>query len=110
MSSFYDGIMEGLAEALAYAKGELNESNDNVVVHEISIAELPEFSPAEIKDIRMKANLTQNVFANCLGVTKKAVEGWEGGRSHPNGTVRRMLGLMQKNPKFVYEAGIMSET
>lgn len=107
MNSFYDGVMEGLTEALSYAKGELN---DNVVVHKISIAKIPEFSPAEIKAIRTKANLTQSVFANCLGVTKKAVEGWEGGRSHPNGTVRRMLGIIQKNPKFIYEIGIMSET
>lgn len=107
MSSFYDGIMEGLTEALAYARGELNEG---AVIHKLSVAELPEFSPAEIRDIRMKANLTQGVFANCLGVTKKAVEGWEGGRSHPNGTVRRMLGLMQKNPSFIYESGIMSES
>jgi len=28
MSSFYEGIMEGLVEALAYAKGELNGSPD----------------------------------------------------------------------------------
>ena len=66
MSSFYDGIMEGLTEALAYARGELKE----VVARTISIAELPEFSPAEIREIRMNANLTQGVFANCLGVSK----------------------------------------
>jgi len=107
MNSFYDGIMEGLTEALAYAKGELNE---NVVTHKMSIAELPEFSPSEIREIRIQANLTQGVFANCLGVTKKAVEGWEGGRSHPNGTVRRMLGLMRENPRFIYETGILSES
>lgn len=68
MSSFYEGIMEGLTEALAYVKGEFD---DNVVVHKISIAELPEFSPAEIKAIRIKANLIQNVFANCLGSQRK---------------------------------------
>lgn len=106
MSSFYDGIMEGLNEALAYARGELN---DGAKVHKVTIAEIDEFSPNEIREIRMRANMTQSVFASCLGVTKKAVEGWEGGRSHPNGPVRRMLKIIKNNPRFVYEVGIMTE-
>ena len=52
--------------------------------------------------------MTQGVFAGCLGVTKKAVEGWEGGRSHPNGAVRRMLGLMKANPRFADDTGIIT--
>ena len=105
MSSFYEGIMQGLNEALAYTRGELHEK---VRIHSISVADIPEFTPAQIREIRIGAGMTQGVFAGCLGVTKKAVEGWEGGRSHPNGAVRRMLGLMKANPRFADDTGIIT--
>lgn len=105
MSSFYEGIMQGLNEALAYTRGELTE---DVRIHSITIADIPEFTPNEIREIRKNAGMTQGVFASCLGVTKKAVEGWEGGRSHPNGAVRRILSLMKENPQFADDVGIIS--
>ena len=37
MSSFYEGIMQGLNEALAYTRGELHE---NVRIHSISVADI----------------------------------------------------------------------
>lgn len=48
MTSLYDGIMEGLTEALAYAKGKLSE---DAVVHEVSIEDAPEFSSEDIREI-----------------------------------------------------------
>ena len=37
--------------------------------------------------IRNNAGMTQLVFANYMGVSKKTVEAWECGRSHPTGSV-----------------------
>ena len=101
--SRYEEIMQGLQEALAFQNGE----RDGTVVHRLSVDEVKSFTPAEIKTIRLRANMTQGIFAACIGVSKKAVEAWEGGRSRPDGAARRTIGLLQKNPHFADDAGII---
>lgn len=105
MSEVHESIMQGLKEALAHAQG---EPAAGTMEHRMRISAIPDFTPAEIRQIRLDANMTQAVFAACLGVTSKAIEGWEGGRSHPNGAVRRLLGLMRDNPRFADDAGIIA--
>ena len=100
----YEEIMSGLQEAIDYANGK----NVKAVVHKRTVVPVMEFTPEEIKNIRLQSNMTQNVFAASIGVTKKAVEAWEGGRSRPDGAARRLLGLMKTNPNFVSDMGIVS--
>ena len=102
--SVYEDIMTGLQEAVDYENGKPVD----VVVHRRTVAAVPDFTPEEIRGIRIKANMTQPVFAACIGVTKKAVEAWEGGRSRPDGAARRTLGLMRDNPHYAVEMGILS--
>lgn len=101
--SRYDEIMTGLQEAIDYENGKLQ----NVTIHRKTVADVPYFSPDEIKRIRLNSNMTQSVFAACIGVSKKAVEAWEGGRSKPDGAARRTLGLMKNNSNFAIEMGIL---
>lgn len=103
--SRYDEIMQGLQEALAHANG---DPSVKATVHKMSVASVPEaFTPEEIKEIRLNAKMTQSIFASCIGVTKKAVEAWEGGRSKPDGAARRTLGLFRQNPRYADEVGII---
>ena len=101
--SRYDEIMKGLQEALEYTQGVSNGTQ----IQRIEIQEVSDFQPEEIKMIRMNCRMSQSLFAACVGVTKKAVEAWEGGRSHPDGAARRILGLMQTNPHFAEDNGIL---
>ena len=57
---------------------------------------VPEYTPEEIRRIRIKSKMTQVSFANYLGVTVKAVEAWECGRNKPNGSARRLMSLGEK--------------
>lgn len=103
--SRYNEIMQGLQEALAFVSG---DHSVNATVHKMSVAAVPDgFTPDEIKEIRINAKMTQSVFASCIGVTKKAVEAWEGGRSKPDGAARRTLGLFKQNPRYADEVGII---
>ena len=102
MSKMYEGVMQGLEEVLAYRRGELKD----VTVHKVSMKEVRDFTPAEVKQIRLACKMTQQIFAFCIGVSQKSVEAWEGGRSKPDGAARRFLGLMQDNPEFAREMGI----
>lgn len=104
--SRFEEIKGGLLEAIAYECGELQEG---VRVHKMTISEVGEFTPAEVKQIRLDAGMTQGTFAICMGVSKKSVEAWEGGRSRPDGAARRLLGLIKSDPRFPYKTGIITE-
>ena len=103
--SRFDEIAKGLLEAIDYENG----NKSGAVVHKIEIMDIPDFTAKEIREIRKNANMTQNVFATCIGVTKKAVEAWECGRTHPEGAARRMIGLIKDNPAFAEEVGIIKK-
>ena len=106
MSIFFDDIKKGLEEAIAFEQGDPDVVS-RTVVHKMTVHPVPDFSPKEIKEIRLKSAMTRSVFAACIGVSRKAVESWEGGRSHPDGAARRMLSLMNKDPHFAEANGIL---
>ena len=54
-------------------------------------------SSDEIKQIRLKLNMTQKVFAAALGVSVKTVEAWESGTNTPLGIANRMLELLSQD-------------
>ncbi len=103
--SLFEDIKAGLNEAISYEQGNL----ENAKVEKVSriVAPLAEFTPSQIKEIRNNSKMTQEIFAKCIGVSKKSVEAWEGGRTKPDGAARRLLGLLRDNPYFANEIGIV---
>ena len=89
MSTLFDYLKQGLQEAIAYEKGQ-----GTARIKTYTIAPVKEYSSAEIRDIRMKAGMTQSVFAAYMGVSKKTVEAWEGVRTHPSGSAFRLLEML----------------
>ncbi len=99
--------MGRFAEALADAQRLASGDARGIIVDTLQIMDVPDFTPEEIKALRHAAKMPQRLFARCLGVTQKSVEAWEGGRSHPDGAARRLLGLLQNNPDFFQKTGII---
>lgn len=95
MESLFDDLKEGLEEAINYEKG-LRKAKVKVFV----IKPVTEYSHTEIRNIRMRAGMTQSVFADYMGVSKKTVEAWEGGRTHPTGPAFRLLSIMDTEKEF----------
>lgn len=89
MSSLFDDLKQGLEEAIDYEKG-----TGKARVKTYMIMPIKEYSNKEIREIRMKAGMTQTVFASYMGVSKKTVEAWECGRTHPTGPVFRLLDIL----------------
>ena len=89
MSSLFDDLKQGLEEAIDFEKG-----NGKARVKTYMIMPIKEYSNKEIREIRMKAGMTQTVFASYMGVSKKTVEAWECGRTHPTGPVFRLLDIL----------------
>jgi len=42
----------------------------------IDIEPVRYYSPEEIKQVRINANMSQSIFAICMGLSKKTVEAW----------------------------------
>lgn len=92
MSSLFEDLKQGLEEAIEYEKGK-----GSARVKTYSITPVKEYSGKEIREIRMKAGMTQTVFADYMGVAKKTVEAWEAGRTHPTGPVFRLLDILNSD-------------
>ena len=71
---FFNGIKEGLEEALAYEKGKASAE---------TIARKRSLPDVNVKAERESLDMTQKAFANVLGVSRRTVEAWETGRTSP---------------------------
>ena len=88
----FDGIMQGLREALAHARG---EDVPGLRVH------LPE--SLDVAAIRKRTGLSQDSFANTIAVPVGTLRNWEQKRRQPEGPARVLLALLDRNPNLVAE-------
>jgi putative transcriptional regulator len=86
----FAGLVEGLDEAVRFAKG---EDVPGIRVH----------IPAEIdvKAIRTKLGMTQGQFAERHGFSMGAVRDWEQGRKMPDTSTRAFLKIIAAEPGVV---------
>lgn len=89
MDSLFNDLCTGLKQAIEYEKGNGSARKSTYIITPVK-----EFDSDEIKMIRNNAGMTQLVFANYMGVSKKTVEAWECGRSHPTGPAFRLLNIL----------------
>ena len=90
MSSFFDDLMTGLNEAVAIERGELQGKK---TIYEIQ--PVKKYDNIQIKQIRQSVGMTQVLFANYMGVSRKTVEAWEKGTNHPTGTACRLISMLE---------------
>jgi putative transcriptional regulator len=70
---------------------------DSITMREYEALALPqtrELSPRDIKHIRLKEKVSQEVFAKYLNTTVSTVRQWEQGVKHPRGTSLKLLNLV----------------
>jgi putative transcriptional regulator len=94
-----DTLRDSMSELMQFANNEPNK----VTVRKYTLNNLPEYNPSAIKTVRNKTQMTQKVFSDLLGVSVRTVEAWETGKSHPNGSARRLLQLIEQKPEMVEE-------
>ncbi len=87
--NFFDGVMEGLEEALAYEKG---TAKPKTVARKRSLPDV------NVSQIRNALSMTQKAFANVLGVSCRTVEAWESSRSNPTPTAKKINVFNQPRP------------
>ena len=92
-NDIFNGIREGLEDAIAYARGDESRAR---------IAHVPE--EVDVKSIRRQTGLTQREFAQVFGITVDTLRQWEQGRRHPRGPARVLLTVIERAPEAVLRA------
>ncbi|WP_309623056.1 NadS family protein [Novosphingobium sp.] len=93
MSKFYDELVEGLNEAIAFASGK----DTGARVHTIDVPVI------DVAAIRAKTGLSQSQFAKSIGVAKGTLLNWEHGRRRPTGPAQVLLAMIARRPSVVTE-------
>jgi len=91
----FEGITQGLKEAVAHAKG----ARKGYRVHQVKVPK-----KVNVKAIRTKLKMTQVTFAETFGFSVDAVRNWEGHRRTPEKAARILLRVIERNPKAVLDA------
>ncbi|MDQ7781520.1 MAG: NadS family protein [Desulfomonilaceae bacterium] len=85
----FDELVTSLKEAAAISRGEMAPGR---------VTEYPE---PDVRRIRKRYALSQEQFANLLGVRVGTLRNWEQGRRSPRGTARVLLRIADKHPEFL---------
>ncbi|MGC9996682.1 MAG: helix-turn-helix domain-containing protein [Terriglobia bacterium] len=91
----FEGIMQGLQEALAYARGD-----KSAVARVVNVA----VKPAEIKTARKKTGMSRETFARAFGLSPATLRKWENGERQPTGAARVLLTIISREPEAVLRA------
>ena len=101
--SIYDEIKQGIEQAIEYEKGTVKARTTK-----LTIKPVPHYNSTQIKIIRKDLGMTQNLFAQLVGVSPKTVEAWDSGRNTPDGPARRMLSILQSDPSLIERIEIIA--
>ncbi|MBI5439369.1 MAG: helix-turn-helix domain-containing protein [Nitrosomonadales bacterium] len=87
-----ESLKQGLKEAVAIRHGEL------------ALGRVTEISTPDAKTVRAKAGLSQNEFAQLIGVKVATLRNWEQHRRHPTGAAAALLMIVDKEPEAALRA------
>ncbi len=63
-----------------------------------------DFKTPNVKSIRLKYGLSQDKFAQLLGISPATLRNWEQGRRKPEGPARVLLLIADKHPEAILDS------
>jgi putative transcriptional regulator len=94
MSRLFEGLREGLGEAITHAKADKSSPSTRV----------RHFMPSEIQSVRAKTGLTQEQFATVIGSSVATLRKWEQGSRQPSAAAQTLIKVIAYRPSIVKEA------
>ena len=91
----FEGILQGLEEALAHTRG-----NATAAARVVRVA----VKPADIKTARKKVGLSRDAFARAFGLSPATLRKWENGEREPTGAARVLLTIINREPEAALRA------
>lgn len=77
---------------------------DDIQQQKLAAGRVTVVANPEVKAIRAKTGLTQQRFANLVGVSQRTLENWEQGRRQPTGPARALLKILDADPIHALKA------
>lgn len=77
---------------------------DDIQQQKLAAGRVTVVADPEVKAIRAKTGLTQQRFANLVGVSQRTLENWEQGRRQPTGPARALLKILDADPIYALKA------
>ncbi len=90
-----DEILQGLENAVAYARGQQ-------VPARVTVVDVPD--EIDVKAVRQARGLTQEQFAARYGFALSAIQEWEKRRRRPDRSARILLRVIEREPEAVERA------
>lgn len=94
MSELGEQLLEGMQNALAYAKGKPVPGTRTTVV---------QVPAMDVRAIRERLGMTQASFAEAFGFSLSSIRNWEQGIRRPEKAARLLLALIDRHPETVRE-------
>ncbi len=94
MSDGGKSILDGLHDALAYAKGDTSRGK----THRVRVRDV------DVQRVRKKLGLSQAEFAAAFAVSIATVRNWEQGRREPEGPAKVLLNVIERHPEAVLDS------
>jgi putative transcriptional regulator len=94
-------LLDSVREGGRILRGE-QQAARSVTAEEIRAAAAADHARDEVPDasaIRARLGLSQAVFAELLGISRRTLEGWEQGRREPEGPARVLLRVAATHPE-----------
>jgi putative transcriptional regulator len=91
-------LKESFGQALQHARGERNDLRTTTLPRPPK-----KLTSVEIVHLREQLNASQAVFAHYLNVSVKTVQAWEQGIGKPSGAALKLLSIVKKRPKILFE-------
>ena len=99
-------IIEGLEEALAFERGELEGVRLRrvpITARSAAAKPAPRYDEKRVAALRARLKLSQPVFAGALNVSPETVRAWEQGKRRPDGAALRLLQVAERHPEVILE-------
>jgi putative transcriptional regulator len=87
-------ILDGLHDALAYARGDTKGAK----THRVRVRNV------DVQCVREKLGLSQAEFAAAFAVSVATVRNWEQGRRDPEGPAKVLLNVIERHPEAVLDS------
>jgi putative transcriptional regulator len=91
-----DDLVEAFEEIAKHLRGEIE-----LQAHELPGATM---TPARIKSIRLKVASSTREFERLFGIPARTMEAYEQGRRNPDGAMRALLRIIDREPKAALKA------
>lgn len=92
-----DELIKSAKEAVVMHRGRMAKKH---TIENTEVTPIKEFSPAEIKALQNKFQVSTRIFGQIMGASLKTIQSWEAGTTKPNKYAYRLMNIFAENPEL----------